>query len=62
VARPFARTWPLQLLPPPLQLPVGKVSLVWHESTHASPAQAWLRDRIVEVARGSTPRARAVSG
>jgi len=62
VARPFAKTWPLQLLPPPLQLPVGKVSLVWHESTHASPAQAWLRDRIVEVARGSTPRARAVSG
>ena len=62
VARPFAKTWPLQLLPPPLQLPVGKVSLVWHESTHASPAQAWLRDLIVEVARGSTPRMRAVSG
>ena len=58
VARPFAKTWPLQLLPPPLKLPFGTVRLIWHESTHSSPAQAWLRDLIVDVASRSAPRAR----
>ena len=57
VARPFARTWPLQILAPPLTLPVGTVRLVWHERTHASPAQAWLRQIIGEVARASSATA-----
>jgi DNA-binding transcriptional LysR family regulator len=59
VARPFAKTLPLQLLPPPLPLPVANVQLIWHQSTDASPAQAWLRALIVDVAReASTCRTR----
>jgi len=50
VALPFADTWPLQLLPPPLSLPIGRVRLVWHERNHASPAQAWLRQVITDSA------------
>jgi DNA-binding transcriptional LysR family regulator len=53
VARPFAKAWPLQLLPPPLPLPVGDVSVVWHERTHASPAHAWLRGVISETAKAA---------
>ena len=52
VARPFAEAWPLQLLKQPLPLPIGHVRLVWHERTHASPAHAWLRQVITEVADG----------
>jgi DNA-binding transcriptional LysR family regulator len=59
VARPFAKTWPLQILPTPLPLPVGTVRVVWHERTQASPALAWLRRVIGEVAgtalAGMTP-------
>jgi DNA-binding transcriptional LysR family regulator len=50
VARPFSDSWPLQVLPPPIQLPVGHVRLVWHDRTHASPAHAWLRQVITEIA------------
>ena len=53
VARPFAKVWPLQLLPPPVPLPVGDISLVWHERTHAAPAQAWLRGVISETAKAA---------
>jgi DNA-binding transcriptional LysR family regulator len=53
VAHPFAKAWPLQILPPPLPLPVGDISLVWHERTHASPAQAWLRGVIGEIAKAA---------
>lgn len=51
VARPFARTLPLRLLPPPLPLPRGSVGQVWHERTHASPAHAWLRELIATLCR-----------
>jgi DNA-binding transcriptional LysR family regulator len=62
VARPFAKAWPLQLLPPPLPLPVGQVRLVWHERTHASAAQAWLRRMISETAARALPGARPPAG
>jgi DNA-binding transcriptional LysR family regulator len=36
---------------PPLPLPRGTVSLVWHQRTHLSPGHAWLRGVIGEIAQ-----------
>jgi DNA-binding transcriptional LysR family regulator len=58
VARAFARAWPLQIFPPPLPLPVGPVRLAWHERTDGSPAHAWLRALIADVAQGVCPSQR----
>jgi DNA-binding transcriptional LysR family regulator len=51
VAESFARIYPLRLLPPPLPLPRGTVGQVWHDRTHGSPAHAWLRGVIADLAR-----------
>jgi DNA-binding transcriptional LysR family regulator len=56
VARPFSRAWPLQILPPPLTLPVGPVQLVWHHRSDASPAQRWLHEVVTEIARSTALR------
>lgn len=50
VAATFSRLYPLRILPPPLPLPRGTVGQMWHERTHASPAHAWLRQVIAELA------------
>ena len=51
VAETFARLYRLRLLPPPLPLPRGTVGQVWHERTHTSPAHAWLRRVIADLAK-----------
>jgi DNA-binding transcriptional LysR family regulator len=51
VAESAARTLPLRILPPPLPLPRGTVGQAWHERTNASPAHAWLRGVVADVAR-----------
>ncbi len=43
VARPFARTLPLQVLKMPLDVGTGTVRMIWHERTTSSPAHAWFR-------------------
>lgn len=53
VAAPFARHLPLVLHPPPLPLPVGRVRQVWHRRTDSSPAHAWLRRLIRQIAGAS---------
>ncbi len=50
VARPFARTLPLQILKMPLEVPSGTVRLLWHDRTHASAPHDWLRGVIQQVA------------
>jgi DNA-binding transcriptional LysR family regulator len=57
VALTFAKTLPLELLAPPLPVPGFAMILLWHDRTHHDPAHAWLRERIVEVARSLGPRA-----
>jgi DNA-binding transcriptional LysR family regulator len=52
VADAFAAPLELRVLPPPLAIPRGAVGQVWHERTHTSPAHAWLRKTIAEVAAG----------
>ena len=51
VARPMARTLPLQILKMPLRIEGAAVQMIWHERTHASPAHAWLRGLVTEVGR-----------
>lgn len=38
-----------------LELPRGDVAMVWHERTHKSPAQRWLRAVLRDEARGVSP-------
>lgn len=52
VARPFAMMLDLQVFPPPIPLAGGPWFLLSHERTAHDPAVAWLRDRILEIARG----------
>lgn len=53
VARAFAVTLPLAIVPPPLALSGFSMAMVWHDRTHDDPAHRWLRERLVDV----TPRA-----
>jgi len=50
VAEPFAKALGLRVLAPPLQLPRGRVSQVWHEQLDNDPAHRYLRETIAEVA------------
>ncbi|MES1207907.1 MAG: LysR family transcriptional regulator [Pseudomonadota bacterium] len=49
VARPFARTLPLQVLKMPLEVGTGTVRMIWHGRTAASPPHAWFRGVVQEV-------------
>jgi DNA-binding transcriptional LysR family regulator len=51
VARPMARTLPLQILEMPIDVDGAMVQMVWHERTTSSPAHRWLRERVEEVGR-----------
>lgn len=50
MARLFARTLPLRILEPPLELPAVRLSMVWHDRHEADAAHRWLRERLVEAA------------
>jgi DNA-binding transcriptional LysR family regulator len=56
VARAFAASLPLVIVPPPLEVPGFSMMLLWHDRVHEEPAQRWLRDRIVDAAQEATPR------
>lgn len=47
----FVRHHGLRLLAPPVPLPRGHVSMVWHERFEHDPAHRWLRGRLVEVTK-----------
>lgn len=52
VARAFAQHLPLVIVEPPLPLPEFTMSLMWHERMDADLGHIWLRNLLVEVARG----------
>lgn len=52
VARPFAKMLDLALFPPPVALEGGPWFLVWHERSGRDRGHAWLREQILELARG----------
>jgi DNA-binding transcriptional LysR family regulator len=49
VGEPFAKMLPLRVFPPPIPLPRATIGQVWHSSTDADPAQAWLRGVVRDV-------------
>jgi DNA-binding transcriptional LysR family regulator len=51
VARPMARTLPLQILKMPIHIAGAAVQMIWHERTQPSAAHAWLRGVVTEVGR-----------
>ncbi|MBL8381446.1 MAG: LysR family transcriptional regulator [Burkholderiales bacterium] len=51
IARTFAASLPLQVLEPPVPLPVLEVSLYWHERAHKDALHRWMRALVIEAAR-----------
>lgn len=53
MARLYAKTFAMQVLPLPrtLQLPRVRVQTIWHERTHHDPACVWLREALQAVSR-----------
>lgn len=51
IARSFAASLPLQVLEPPVRLPVLDVSLYWHERAHKDPLHRWMRDLVIAATR-----------
>jgi DNA-binding transcriptional LysR family regulator len=45
-ARNFLPIAPVQVLPPPLDLPNPAIAMLWHDRTHRDPAHHWLRTLI----------------
>lgn len=48
-AERFAAEFPLRVLPPPVTLPTGTLSVGWHERFDRDPAGRWLRELLVEA-------------
>lgn len=51
IARHYERLLPIRVLKAPLELPSGRLGMVFHGRTEADPARAWLRDVVRELAR-----------
>jgi len=51
IAKSFAGSLPLQVLEPPVSLPVLQVSLYWHERAHKDPLHRWMRNLVIEATR-----------
>lgn len=49
LARQLAKTYPLRLLPPPLELPTFEYGMYWHPRLEHDPAQRWLRELSARV-------------
>lgn len=52
IARTYARAMPIRVLPPPLELPDFRISMVWHPRSDKEAAHEWLRARLTQVCRG----------
>jgi DNA-binding transcriptional LysR family regulator len=51
LARRLARTYPLRLVAPPLELPKFEFHMFWHPRLDRDPAQRWLRGFLAEVSK-----------
>jgi DNA-binding transcriptional LysR family regulator len=50
-AEHYARLLPLRIVPAPSELPPMKFYQLWHERSHISASNLWLRQQILDVAR-----------
>lgn len=46
----FARRYPLRLIEPPIEIPVVRECLQWHEYREKDPCHHWLRQLLIETA------------
>jgi DNA-binding transcriptional LysR family regulator len=51
IARTYARTMPIRVLKPPLELPDFPISMVWHPRSDKDAGHQWLRARLTDVCR-----------
>ncbi|HSV45565.1 MAG TPA: LysR family transcriptional regulator [Ramlibacter sp.] len=51
LARIYAKSLPLRLLPPPIEIPKLKLVMQWNRHNDQDAAHAWLRQRLLAVAR-----------
>lgn len=51
LARHLAKTYPLRLWPPPLELPTFEYGMYWHPRLEHDPAQRWLREFTAGVVK-----------
>ena len=47
----IARSTPIEILELPIKIQPFTPSIIWHERQHYDPANVWLRNQIVEIAR-----------
>lgn len=50
IAKRFAKSLKLQVLPAPITIPPFRLAMLWHERIHADPAHVWMRRLIAETA------------
>jgi DNA-binding transcriptional LysR family regulator len=50
-AEHYARLLSLQIVPAPVEFPPMRFYQLWHERSHASASNRWLRQQVLEVAR-----------
>jgi LysR family transcriptional regulator, nod-box dependent transcriptional activator len=55
LARQVAEYLPVRLIKPAFEIPRLVEVLQWHKYRDLDPANMWLRERIVEVARAMPP-------
>jgi len=49
LAQLYARSLPLRILPPPVELPVMQEYMSWHRSMDRDPMLRWLREKLLEM-------------
>ena len=53
LARLYARTLPLRLLPPPVELPAMQEYMSWHRSLDRDPMLRWLREKLIAMSQAT---------
>jgi DNA-binding transcriptional LysR family regulator len=51
LAQQLAKTYPLRLLPPPLELPTFEHRIIWHPRLEQDAAHTWLRGFVTDAGR-----------
>jgi LysR family nod box-dependent transcriptional activator len=55
LARLYARSLPLRILPPPVELPAMREYMSWHRSLDRDPMLRWLREKLAHMTQGPGP-------
>jgi LysR family transcriptional regulator, nod-box dependent transcriptional activator len=54
LAQLYARSLPLRILPPPVELPAMREYMGWHRSLDRDPMLRWLREKLIRMTSGNT--------